>query len=203
MAPKGSGMRSQARHNFENLGAGALAWFALNRFEDLSTVEKDALLIGGMAILSGLAKFWSSHDIGGRILSKLGLGALVLLMLSGCTGVIGTLDPEEYEGSNGETIVACRIAGFSWAFGAGGTCGTVVGGHVSDVFAGLVTGTLDAAARMAGGFLTGAGAAIIPPPRAPVEVRPPDRAETPVDQSVSRFDDTADPPGLGSFPSFE
>jgi len=152
------GRRSQARHNFENAGASGLVWFVLNRIDSLDSAEKTALMGFLVVALSALAKAWSDHRLTSKLLAKAGLGGIVLVALSGCAISLGEIEPHEFEGSNGETIIACSVRGVQLAAGDGGVCSNVEGGRVSDAFAWLVTSVVEGVGRVLGAVLSPFGA---------------------------------------------
>ena len=159
------GQRSQARHNVENLGAGGILFVILGRIDGLTSMEQTAIMGAGMVVMSAFAKMWSENGMTARVISKLGLGLLTLFVVSGCAINLGRVTPELFEGQNGETIIACTTEGVQIALGDGGVCRNIEGGHVSETFADLFTGTIEAAGRVIGGVFTGlgsAGAAITP-----------------------------------------
>ncbi len=161
------GQRSQMRHNLDNLGAGGFLWILLQRMDSLDSTEKMVLMGAGMAFISAALKFWSTHDLGGKLLKKLGLGALVVLLSTsvGCAVFAGSSKPELFEGVNGETIVACEIKGIAFTFGDADICRNVEGGHISEPFAGVLSGLFETVLRVVGGIFTGiggVGAAISP-----------------------------------------
>ena len=97
------------------------------------------------------------------------IGKIVLAVLLtsslGCAMMIGVSSPKEVTVEDGETVVAYEVTGLSIAVGASGVGGNVEGGNVSGSFVDLVTGVIEAAGRIIGGFFTGLGgigAAITP-----------------------------------------
>ena len=151
--PRG-GRRSHTRHNLENMGGFGVVWLILNRMDGLSSAEQTVALGVGMALLSGAAKIWNEYGLTGKLLKKVGLGALVALLLTGCGVSIGKVTPHEFEGENGQTIIACEMTGVQFGAGDGGVCQNAEGGHVSDVFAWMVTGIVDSAGRILGAVLS-------------------------------------------------
>jgi len=125
------------------MGAFGVVWLALNRMDGLSTAEQTVALGVGMAVLSGIAKVWSENSLTQKLLAKVGLASLVLLVLTGCGVSLGHVTPHEFEGENGQTIIACEMRGIQLGVGDGGVCQNAEGGHVSDVFAGMWTATVD------------------------------------------------------------
>ena len=156
---KDGGYRTGVRHNFENLGAGSIAWVILNRIDALEAPEKTALLVGMMALGSWGAKVWNQNQITAKLLKKIGLSALIVSMLSGCALNIGQVTPDEYTGVNGETIIACELKGIQFGVFDGGVCRNVEGGQVGRTFVDLFTGAVEAVGRILGGILTGFSAA--------------------------------------------
>lgn len=167
------GRRSQTRHNIENMGGFGIVWLILNRIEGLSSAEQTVALGVGMAALSGALKFWNENGIGKRLLKKLGLSSIVLLLLTGCGISIGHVTPSEFEGENGQTIIACEMKGIQLGFGDGGVCQNAEGGHVSNTFAVLFTGTIEAVGRILGAVLSPFGAAGAALQSAPAVTLPP------------------------------
>ena len=90
-------------------------------------------------------------------LMKTGLVAL-LIGSTGCAVQLGTVVPEIHTGADGETIVACEVKGVTLAFGDGGICRNIEGGHVSQAFAGLFTSTIGLAMSAVAGIFGGIGA---------------------------------------------
>ena len=173
------GRRSQARHAFENGGISGLLFVVLSRIESLDSVEKTALMAFGITAGGAIAKAWNEHRLTGKLLAKIGLGGIVLTLFTGCAWSVGDVQPMSFEGRNGETIIACRVQGIQVAVGDGGLCRNAEGGHVSQVFSGLFTGTVEAAGRIVGallspfGALGAAGDALRAPAAVPVSPPPP------------------------------
>lgn len=152
------GRRTQTRHNVENMGISGLLFVVLNRIDSLDSMEKTAIMGAGVVMIGAAAKFWSERDIGGKLLAKVGLGSLVLLVLTGCGISLGQVKPEQFEGSNGETIIACEMRGIQIGVGDGGVCQNAEGGHVSSIFSQMFIGTVEAAGRVLGALLSPFGA---------------------------------------------
>lgn len=167
------GRRSQTRHNLENMGGFGIVWLVLNRVDGLTSAEQTVALGVGMAGLSALAKFWSENGISKRLLGKIGLTGMALLLFTGCGISLGQVTPSKFEGSNGETIIACEMRGIQIGIGDGGVCQNAEGGHVSNTFAVLFTGTIEAVGRILGAVLSPFGAAGAALQSAPAVTLPP------------------------------
>ena len=166
------GRRTQLRHGSELVGGMGLAVFVMTFIPDsiLDPFQKNV----GVGILTGVfshtAKIWDEASITKRIITKVFGASIVLLMLSGCAGFAGRSTPHEFRGPNGETIVACEVAGIGFSFGDADICRNIEGGHVSEFFKDIVLGVTDTAMRIVGGVFAGiggAGAAMSAPPPAP------------------------------------
>lgn len=149
------GIRSQTRHNVENVGVGGFALVALNRMVEadwISPTEANWLFAASMIVGSGLLKMASEKKIVDRLMTKVGLGSIVVLMSLGCANNFGSVIPHEFKGPDGETIVFCEMHGWQAAWGGGDVCRNVAGDHVSEVFAVLWQGTVGAALNLVGSF---------------------------------------------------
>lgn len=160
MAKKGhelGGQRVSKKRHAGELGAGgALALLIVSYLPEgfADPFQTNLLSVVLTAVFSTAAKALREVDV----LRKMGIGGLVVVLLSsGCALTMGEIEPREFTGVQGETIVACEIRGVSLAVGDGGTCATVEGGQVSAGFVDVVLGLVESAGRIVGGIFTGIG----------------------------------------------
>jgi len=100
---------------------------------------------------------------------------VLVLALAGCQSTMGTIEPQEFTSVAGETIIACKVEGWTIAVGDGGVCrvddsgmlSTTEGGRVSETFRDLTIGVVETAGRIfagifggIGGFFSGAAGAV-------------------------------------------
>lgn len=128
----------------------------------------------GVLVTAGVAMGASYLRNRGILPSVVPSSLLVLLVasifLTGCTGVIGAVEPHEFQvvDADGKAIViACSVKGVAWGGGDGGICrvddegyvSTVEGGHASETFRDIMAGLWDGVGRIVGGLFGGLGAA--------------------------------------------
>ncbi len=159
------GQRSGVRHASEIGIGGALALLIVSFLPDawIDPFQSNLISVVLTATFSTAAKLLQQKGILG-ILGKAGLVVLVTTSM-GCAVFAGSSKPYEFTGVQGETIVACEIKGIALTFGDADICRNVEGGHISEPFAGVLSGLFDAVLRIIGGIFTGiggVGAAISP-----------------------------------------
>jgi len=149
--------RGAMRHSAQNLGVGGLLMFALGRVDGLTTTESLWLYGAGMVILSGAWKAIDDAKLISRLASKLATSALVLLLATGCAGIVGTSSPVEMQGSDGDPVIAYEVKGVAWSFWDAGIGANVEGGSGGATTVDLLTSVIETAGRILGGFFTGLG----------------------------------------------
>jgi len=160
------GQRSAKRHAGELTGGAAIALLIVSLLPEgmLDAFQGNLASVVMTGFFSQAGKFVSGGGIG-KALKIMGVGSLLVVMLSGCGVSMGKLVPHEFTGHNGETIIACEITGIQFGLFDGGVCRNVEGGQIGQTFVDLFVGTVEAAGRIIGGLLMGmggAGAAIMP-----------------------------------------
>tara|TARA_Y100000310_G_scaffold334667_1_gene414933 strand:- start:1019 stop:1537 length:519 start_codon:yes stop_codon:yes gene_type:complete len=154
------GHRSAVRHGSE-LGVGAALALLVVSFLPDGWVDAFQSNLLSVVLTGGFSTAAKLLDAKGLLpgIAKSGLVLIMAGTISGCALTVGTVDPEEFTGVQGETIIACEIKGFSLAVGDGGTCRTVEGGNVSQGFVGMVTGLVESVGRILSGVFGGIGSA--------------------------------------------
>lgn len=164
--PRG-GIRSQVRHNTEQVAANGFTFAALKYLVDNDMIDAQMamLLMGGVvtALSAGL-KAWSTLEMTPRVKTLLSRWLpmsiiSLVLMAQGCAIQVGRVTPEEFTSITGETLIACKVEGIQFAFGDADICRNVEGGHVSRTFADMTLGIVRLAANAVAGFFSGLGGA--------------------------------------------
>ena len=149
--------RTNARHNAQNVGIGGFLLFALGRIETLTATEALWIYGGSMVLLSGLWKIVDDSKLIPRLMKKIGAASIVVLLATGCAGLVGTSTPIELTGSDGDPVIAHTIQGVAWSFWDAGIGANVEGGSGGDTTVDLLTAVVETAGRIVAGFFTGLG----------------------------------------------
>lgn len=164
--PRG-GIRSQVRHNTEQVAANGFTFAALKYLVDQGTIDPQMamMLMGGITVLlSAIFKAWSTLEMTPRIKTLISRWLPVAflslaVMIQGCAVQLGRSTPHEFTSITGETLVACEIVGISLAFGDADICRNAEGGHVSKTFADMTLGVIKVVGSAVAGFFSGLGGA--------------------------------------------
>lgn len=154
-----------------NIVVELMTWLPEGWSSPTIAVNVGVLVTAGVAMAASIMR---NRGILPRVLPAAPTSLVVLLsaslLLTGCTGVIGTVEPTFHEvvDSQGSAIVtACTVKGVAWGGGDGGICrvddegyvNTVEGGNMGETFKDFGLGILEAAGRVVGGLFGGIGGA--------------------------------------------
>lgn len=155
--PQG-GIRTTGRHVGELTTGGALALLLISFAPEhwMNAFQQNLAGIVLTALFSTIAKELHKRGILGDVVRN-SIVLIAVLGLGGCAGQLGKVEPNFHTGADGETIVACSVAGVTWSFGDADVCRNVEGGRVSKTFSDMVLGVIRTAGAAVAGIFSGFG----------------------------------------------